>query len=120
MVMELEAPGARAAPSGGRERILQVARAAFVERGFSAVSMQEIADAAALTKALGEAGIPAYSDTDAGFFSLPEVRDAVNLLRVLDNPWDDEPLLAVLASPVCGFSPRELISISEVSGCTET
>ena len=51
MVMELEARGARAAPSGGRERILQVARAAFVERGFSAVSMQEIADAAALTKA---------------------------------------------------------------------
>lgn len=67
--------------------------------------------AAALTKALGEAGIPAYSDTDAGFFSLPEVRDAVNLLRVLDNPWDDEALLAVLASPVCGFSPRELASL---------
>lgn len=39
------------APVGGRVRILQVARAAFVERGYAAVSMQEIADAAALTKA---------------------------------------------------------------------
>lgn len=36
---------------GGRARILQVARAAFVERGYAAVSMQEIADAAGLTKA---------------------------------------------------------------------
>lgn len=36
---------------GGRVRILQVARAAFVERGYAAVSMQEIADAAGLTKA---------------------------------------------------------------------
>ena len=36
---------------GGRARILQVARAAFVERGFAAVSMQEIAGAASLTKA---------------------------------------------------------------------
>lgn len=36
---------------GGRARILQVARAAFVERGYAAVSMQEIADAANLTKA---------------------------------------------------------------------
>lgn len=36
---------------GGRARILQVARAAFVERGYAAVSMQEIAGAASLTKA---------------------------------------------------------------------
>ena len=39
------------AQAGGRVRILQVARSAFVERGFAAVSMQEIADAAGLTKA---------------------------------------------------------------------
>lgn len=39
-----------AAP-GGRSRILDVARAAFVARGYADVSMQEIADAAGLTKA---------------------------------------------------------------------
>jgi AcrR family transcriptional regulator len=39
------------AQAGGRARILEVARAAFVERGYAAVSMQEIADAAGLTKA---------------------------------------------------------------------
>jgi AcrR family transcriptional regulator len=42
---------ASTAQAGGRARILQVARAAYVERGFAAVSMQEIADAAGLTKA---------------------------------------------------------------------
>lgn len=36
---------------GGRERILAVARAAFIERGFADVSMQELATAAGLTKA---------------------------------------------------------------------
>jgi TetR/AcrR family transcriptional regulator, mexJK operon transcriptional repressor len=38
-------------PPGGRARILAVARAAFIERGYADVSMQEIADAAGLTKA---------------------------------------------------------------------
>lgn len=51
MSVELEARGLGTAPPGGRERILQVARAAFVERGYDVVSMQEIADAAQLTKA---------------------------------------------------------------------
>ena len=36
--------------AGGRDRILRVARAAFVDRGYADVSMQEIADAAGLTK----------------------------------------------------------------------
>ena len=35
----------------GRERIVQVARALFMERGFTDVSMQQIADAAGLRKA---------------------------------------------------------------------
>ena len=67
--------------------------------------------ASALARILGEAGIPAYSDADAGFFSLPEVRDAVNLLRVLDNPLDDESLLAALASPVFDFKPEDLAAL---------
>jgi AcrR family transcriptional regulator len=51
MSVELEERGLSTAPPGGRERILQVAREAFVERGYEVVSMQEIADAARLTKA---------------------------------------------------------------------
>lgn len=51
MSVEVEDGVVSAAQVGGRARILQVARAAFVERGFAAVSMQEIANSAGLTKA---------------------------------------------------------------------
>lgn len=39
------------APSGGRERILQAAFRLFSERGYTGVSMQQIAEAAGITKA---------------------------------------------------------------------
>ena len=51
MHVEVEERTASTAQSGGRARILQVARAAFVERGYADVSMQDIAGAARLTKA---------------------------------------------------------------------
>jgi AcrR family transcriptional regulator len=54
-VLETDISGQATAPSkaapGGRARILAVAREAFVTRGYVDVSMQEIADAAGLTKA---------------------------------------------------------------------
>lgn len=52
---------------GGRARILNVARAAFIERGFADVSMQEIASAAGLTKA---AIYYHFSDKEALFESV--------------------------------------------------
>ena len=69
--------------------------------------------AKALIRVLGEAGIPAYSEADAGFYELAEVRDALNLLRVLDNPYDDESLLAALACPAFGFGPGQLDALRE-------
>jgi TetR/AcrR family transcriptional regulator, mexJK operon transcriptional repressor len=51
MSVQLEEREVSADLPRGRERILQVARTAFVELGYDAVSMQEIADAARLTKA---------------------------------------------------------------------
>src|SRR5690606_13986942 len=40
-----------------------------------------------------------------------EVRDWMNLLRVLDNPLQDIPLLAVLRSPIAGFTVNELARV---------
>ncbi len=51
MGVELEEREEVAGLPRGRERILQVAGTAFVERGYEVVSMQEIADAVRLTKA---------------------------------------------------------------------
>lgn len=64
-----------------------------------------------LARTLQLEGIPVYSDADAQFFDLPEVADLMNLLRVLDNPFQDLPLLSALRCPCFGFTEEELARI---------
>ena len=64
-----------------------------------------------IAKALQQAGIPVYSDADARFYELPEVVDMMNLLRVIDNPLQDIPLLSALRSPCFDFTEEELARI---------
>ena len=64
-----------------------------------------------IARALQMAGIPVYSDADAQFFDLPEVVDLMNLLRVIDNPLQDIPLLSALRCPCFGFAEEELARI---------
>ncbi len=49
-------------------------------------------------------GIPARATVSGGFFHLAEIQTMLSLLRVIDNPNQDIPLLAVLMSPLWGFS----------------
>ncbi|MBL9137015.1 MAG: UvrD-helicase domain-containing protein [Verrucomicrobiales bacterium] len=46
-----------------------------------------------------------------GFFEAMEVSDLVHLIRLLDNPHQDQPLLAVLRSPLVGLSLVELAAV---------
>ena len=64
-----------------------------------------------IAKALLAEGIPVYSDADAQFFELPEVADMLNLLRVIDNPLQDLPLLGTLRCPCFGFTEVDLSRI---------
>ena len=64
-----------------------------------------------IARALQLEGIPVYSDADAQFFDLPEVKDLLNLLRVIDNPLQDIPLLSTLRCPCFGFTEEELARI---------
>ncbi|MBQ7454828.1 MAG: UvrD-helicase domain-containing protein, partial [Clostridia bacterium] len=64
-----------------------------------------------IAKILADAGVPAYSDADAQYFDLPEVRDMMNVLRVLDNPCQDVPLLSALRCPCFNFSSERLARI---------
>ncbi|MBI4662753.1 MAG: UvrD-helicase domain-containing protein [Verrucomicrobia bacterium] len=43
-----------------------------------------------------------------GFFQSTEISDLLCLLRLIDNPFQDIPLLAVLRSPLVGMSVNEL------------
>ena len=60
---------------------------------------------------LGALGIPAWADPGGGFFGTLEVRTILSFLRTIDNPLQDIPLLAVLVSPVYGFTPDELANL---------
>lgn len=64
-----------------------------------------------IAKILASEGVPAYSDADAQYFDLPEVRDVMNVLRVLDNPYQDVPLLSALRCPCFGFTSARLAEI---------
>jgi ATP-dependent helicase/nuclease subunit A len=55
-------------------------------------------------------GIPIQAATGA-FFDFPEVADLISLLKVIDNPLQDIPLIALLHSPFFGFTASELAII---------
>ena len=62
-------------------------------------------------KALMERGIPCATQENEDFFSSMEVAVMCSLLEILDNPRQDVPLIAVLRSPLAGFSPDRLALI---------
>ncbi|SFU38939.1 DNA helicase/exodeoxyribonuclease V, subunit A [Clostridium sp. DSM 8431] len=57
---------------------------------------------------LGAEGIPAYADTGSGYFESIEIRTIMSLLKVIDNPLQDVPMIALLRSPIMSFSAEEL------------
>ena len=59
--------------------------------------------------------VPAWADTAGGFFETYEIGIAVSLLQVIDNPLQDIPLLAVMMSPVYGFTPDDTADIRMIS-----
>ncbi|MBP9901682.1 MAG: UvrD-helicase domain-containing protein [Verrucomicrobia bacterium] len=66
--------------------------------------------AEAFAKEFSKTGVPLCAARD-GFFASLEVSDLLNLLKLLDNPLQDVPLLAVLRSPLVGLSLAELAEI---------
>ena len=56
-------------------------------------------------------GIPSYADAGLGYFRTVEVETTLSLLQIIDNPLQDIPMLAVLRSPIGGFSTDELADI---------
>ncbi len=58
--------------------------------------------------ALRDQGLDVYVASGGAYFDRPEVGDVLALLRVLDNPRDDEALLRVLAGRLTGLSDSSL------------
>lgn len=79
--------------------------------GDIAVLARGSAFAAPLAKLLREAGIPVNDTSRENFFENPEVLCMYSLLAVIDNPFRDVYLAAVMRSPFFGFTLEELVSI---------
>ncbi|MBC6296805.1 helicase-exonuclease AddAB subunit AddA [Listeria sp. FSL L7-1517] len=52
--------------------------------------------------------IPFYANNNSGYFETTEVATMIALLKVIDNPYQDIPLAAVLRSPIIGLTEEEL------------
>ncbi len=60
---------------------------------------------------LSEEGIPSCSDSQKGYFDAVEVRTMLDLLTVVDNPYNDIPLVSAMRSPIGGFNGEDLAII---------
>lgn len=58
--------------------------------------------------ALTDAGIPCHITNSSGFFDATEIRTLLAMIRTVDNPQQDIPLVTTMLSPSFGFTPDEL------------
>jgi len=69
--------------------------------------------------AFEKAGIPYLTIAGQGFYHRPEVRDLLNMLEVLTDPFDGLALAGFLRSPVGGLSDADLITIRDFQSQNE-
>ncbi len=60
--------------------------------------------------------IPTYRATGRGYFGQQQVVDLLNYLRLLQNRYDDQALVSVLASPFVGVSNDTLFLLRRAAG----
>lgn len=68
-------------------------------------------DADAYEEELRKAGLPTYRATGRGYFGQQQVVDLLSYMLLLQNRYDDQALVAVLASPFVGVSNDALVLI---------
>lgn len=61
--------------------------------------------------ALQAVGVPCFCETGDDILKTTELQVLTSLLEIIENPHQDIPLLAVLASPLFGFTASELAEI---------
>lgn len=67
--------------------------------------------ATAFVEELSLRGIPIFADVGGEYFNKVEVQVIMSLLKIIDNPYQDIPLVAVLRSKIGDFSGDELAEI---------
>ena len=65
-------------------------------------------------KEISELEIPVYSDSSSQYLQSVEIETIMSLLRIINNPMQDIPLVTVMRSPIGNFTDNELIKIRMV------
>ncbi len=81
--------------------------------GHIALLFRKLTQAEDYLEALRRHGIPYLTDGEKHFYRRQEVIDLVNLLRVVDNPYDAVALAGVLRSPLGGVTDVALYELRE-------
>lgn len=61
-------------------------------------------------------GIPVHLVAGRGFFTHDQVADTIALLRLVENPHDEQALVRVLASPYVAASDADLVALRAAAG----
>lgn len=62
-------------------------------------------------KEISELGYPVFSDSSSTYLESMEVETIMSLLKIIDNPMQDIPLVTVLRSNIFDFTDNDLIKI---------
>lgn len=64
--------------------------------------------ASVYAQVFARSGIPCHVTSTNGFFDSTEIRTILSIIKTVDNPHQDIPLIAAMLSPSFGFTPDEL------------
>jgi ATP-dependent helicase/nuclease subunit A len=109
--------GRRAAALALGLRLLELKRSGELARwNDAALLFRASSNFSVYEDAFEDLGIPFVTISGRGFFNRPEVRDLLNLLRALANPFDDLSVAGMLRSPAVGMSDEGLFRLRWCNG----
>ncbi len=109
LIDEAEEPLAQIRHIGGE--IKKMKESGIYDWGDIAILTRTNKNISLFVQTLNDMGIKAHADENTNLFGTEEVRTVMSLVKVIDNPVRDIPLLATLMSPIFAFSADELSQI---------
>ena len=91
-------------------------REGLLQPGHIALIFRKLTHAQIYLDALRRYDIAYVTDGEKHFYRRQEIIDMVNLLRVIDNPYDTIALVGILRSPLGGMMDRDLLALQQIEG----
>lgn len=97
----------------GQEQVYDAKTKSYRDMRYSdiVILMRSMRWASDLAEEFKREKIPLYADSSKGYFEAIEVMIMMNLLKIIDNPYQDIPLASVLRAPFVGLTENELAEI---------